>query len=79
MLIGYARVYKYDDQNTAAQLRALKENGCDRIVKKRPPVGVGIGMKSAADLARMFKVHSATVSRLIAQSAVVGHATDSKH
>ena len=67
LLIGYACVSKYDDQNTAAQLRALKENGCDRIFKKSPPVGIGIGMKSAADLAQMFKVHPATVSRLIAQ------------
>ena len=31
MLIGYARVSKSDDQDPAAQIRALKEVGCDRI------------------------------------------------
>ena len=34
MLIGYARVSKGDDQSTAAQKRALKEAGCDRLFEE---------------------------------------------
>jgi DNA invertase Pin-like site-specific DNA recombinase len=34
MLIGYARVSKSDDQDPAAQVRALKEIGCGRIFKE---------------------------------------------
>ena len=30
---------------------------------------IGSGQKSAADVARLFKVHPATVSRLVAQMA----------
>jgi len=31
MQIGYARVSKQHDQDTAAQLRALKESGVERV------------------------------------------------
>ena len=34
MLLGYARVSKSDEQDPAAQVRALKEAGCDRIFKE---------------------------------------------
>lgn len=34
MLIGYARVSKSDDQDTAAQILALKEAGCERIFEE---------------------------------------------
>ena len=34
MLIGYARVSKGDDQSTAAQNRALKAAGCDRLFEE---------------------------------------------
>lgn len=34
MLIGYARVSKGDDQSTAAQKRALKDAGCDRLFEE---------------------------------------------
>jgi DNA invertase Pin-like site-specific DNA recombinase len=34
MLIGYARVSKSDDQDTTAQIRALRENGIDRIFEE---------------------------------------------
>lgn len=34
MIIGYARVSKSDDQDPAAQVRALKEVGCDRIFQE---------------------------------------------
>jgi DNA invertase Pin-like site-specific DNA recombinase len=34
MLIGYARVSKGDDQSTAAQKRALKAAGCDRVFEE---------------------------------------------
>jgi hypothetical protein len=41
MLIGYARVSK-DDQETAAQVNALKAVGCERIFVRRPPADAGI-------------------------------------
>jgi hypothetical protein len=31
MLLGYARVSKADDQDTAAQVSALKAAGCTRV------------------------------------------------
>jgi DNA invertase Pin-like site-specific DNA recombinase len=34
MLIGYARVSKVDDQDTAAQVKALKAAGCKRIFEE---------------------------------------------
>ena len=34
MLIGYARVSKADDQDTAAQVKALKAAGCKRIFEE---------------------------------------------
>lgn len=34
MLIGYARVSKGDDQSTSAQLRALKDAGCERLFEE---------------------------------------------
>jgi DNA invertase Pin-like site-specific DNA recombinase len=34
MLIGYARVSKGDDQSPAAQKRALKDAGCDRLFEE---------------------------------------------
>lgn len=34
MLIGYARVSKGDDQSTAAQKRALKDAGCERLFEE---------------------------------------------
>ena len=34
MLIGYARVSKGDDQSSAAQKRALKGAGCDRLFEE---------------------------------------------
>ena len=34
MLIGYARVSKGDDQSTAAQTRALRDAGCERLFEE---------------------------------------------
>ena len=34
MLIGYARVSKIDQQDTRAQVKALKEAGCTRIFEE---------------------------------------------
>jgi DNA invertase Pin-like site-specific DNA recombinase len=34
MLLGYARVSKSDDQNTALQIRALKEAGCKKLFEE---------------------------------------------
>src|SRR3979411_1296308 len=34
MLVGYARVSKIDQQDTRAQVRALKEAGCKRIFEE---------------------------------------------
>ena len=40
MLIGYARVSKVDQQDTRAQVKALKEAGCKRIFEESAS-GVG--------------------------------------
>src|SRR6516225_5657667 len=34
MLLGYARVFKSDAQETAPQLRALKEAGCKKVFEE---------------------------------------------
>jgi len=34
ILIGYARVSKLDQQDTRAQIKALKEAGCKRIFQE---------------------------------------------
>ena len=34
MLLGYARISKSDDQETAPQLRALKEAGCEKVFEE---------------------------------------------
>ena len=41
MLIGYARVSK-DDQETAAQVAALKAVGCERIYREKASADAGI-------------------------------------
>ena len=35
MLVGYARVSKADDQDTAAQVKALRKAGCKRIFEEK--------------------------------------------
>jgi DNA invertase Pin-like site-specific DNA recombinase len=39
MLIGYARVSKFDQQDTRAQVKALKEAGCKRIFEENASGG----------------------------------------
>ena len=39
MLLGYARVSKADDQDTAAQVGALKAAGCARVFEERASGG----------------------------------------
>jgi resolvase-like protein len=39
MLLGYARVWKADDQDTAAQVTALKEAGCTRVYEEKASGG----------------------------------------
>src|SRR6516165_9013821 len=39
MLIGYARVSKLDQQDTRAQVKALKEAGCKRIYQENASGG----------------------------------------
>src|ERR1700751_5248842 len=39
MLIGYARVSKIDQQDTRAQVKALKEAGCKRIFEENASGG----------------------------------------
>src|SRR5438270_4893 len=47
MLIGYARV-STDDQDTAAQVRALKAAECEKIYRGRHPVAAGTGRNSTS-------------------------------
>ena len=39
MLVGYARVSRADDQDTLAQVQALKAAGCDRIYEEKASGG----------------------------------------
>ena len=39
MLVGYARVSKADDQDTAAQVKALRKAGCKRIFEEKASGG----------------------------------------
>ena len=39
MLVGYARVSKADDQDTAAQVKALRQAGCKRIFEEKASGG----------------------------------------
>ncbi len=39
LLVGYARVSKADDQNTAAQVKALRQVGCKRIFEEKASGG----------------------------------------
>ena len=39
MLFGYARISKADDQDTAAQVDALKTAGCRRVFEEKAPGG----------------------------------------
>src|ERR1044071_2451817 len=39
MLLGYARVSKADDQDTAAQVSALKAAGCARVYEEKASGG----------------------------------------
>ena len=39
LLLGYARVSKADDQDTAAQVKALHQAGCKRIFEERASGG----------------------------------------
>jgi DNA invertase Pin-like site-specific DNA recombinase len=49
MLIGYARVSK-DDQDTGAQVAALKGAGCERIFREKASADDGIGQNSTGCL-----------------------------
>src|ERR1700730_6742928 len=39
LLIGYARISKADDQDTAAQVKALRQAGCKRIFAEKASGG----------------------------------------
>jgi Resolvase, N terminal domain len=39
MLVGYARVSKADHQDTAAQVKALRKAGCERIFEEKASGG----------------------------------------
>jgi DNA invertase Pin-like site-specific DNA recombinase len=41
LLLGYARVSKADDQDTAAQVKALRQAGCKRIFEEKASGGTG--------------------------------------
>jgi hypothetical protein len=42
MLLGYARVSKADDQDTAAQVSALKAAGCTRVYEEKGLMVAGL-------------------------------------
>jgi len=43
MLVGYARVSKADDQDTAAQVKACARPAASESSRRRPPVAAGTG------------------------------------
>jgi DNA invertase Pin-like site-specific DNA recombinase len=43
LLVGYARVSKAHDQDTAAQVKALHQAGCQRIFEAKASVAAGTG------------------------------------
>jgi hypothetical protein len=51
MLLGYARVSRSDDQETAPQIRALKEAGCKKVFEETASGGK-VGSTRAASAAR---------------------------
>jgi DNA invertase Pin-like site-specific DNA recombinase len=64
MIIGYARVSKSDDQDPAAQVRVLKEVGCDRIFQEtasggrwdRPELHRALDQLRAGDVLVVWKL-----------------------
>jgi DNA invertase Pin-like site-specific DNA recombinase len=67
MLLGYARVSKSEDQQTAPQIRALKPK-ITAEQRKEIVDAVSSGRKTAAQMARLFKIHRGTISRFISKS-----------
>jgi len=70
-LLGYARVSRGDVQNTRLQVRALKSAGekyLDAHQRKEAIEMVFSGRKTAAGVARLFKVHPSTIGRIIARN-----------
>ena len=86
MLMGYARISKAADRDTAPQRRALNEAGVSGYLKKRHLAvdrivpnytaclinsvkGIHLLSVNSTDyeVARLFNVHRATVSRIFAQ------------
>ena len=70
-------------ERTRASLREARENG--RVPGRKPRItaeqrreiveAVSSGRKSAAEIARLFKIHRATVSRFLSQGRVAGKPT----
>jgi len=70
-------------ERTRAGLREARENG--RVPGRKPRItaeqrreiveAVSSGRKSAAEIARLFKIHRATVSRFLSQGRVAGKPT----
>ena len=53
MRFGYARVSKAEEQDPAAQVRALREAGCERVFEERAArLGLGIGAHPVEALER---------------------------
>ncbi|MBU1212314.1 MAG: recombinase family protein [Alphaproteobacteria bacterium] len=70
MLIGYARVSKKDDQDTVAQIRALKDAGCEEVFEEtasggrwdRPELHKMIGQLRKGDVVVVWKLDRLTRS-----------------
>ncbi|HYI96898.1 MAG TPA: recombinase family protein [Bryobacteraceae bacterium] len=60
MQVGYARV-STADQDTAVQVAALKTAGCERIIVRKRPAGIGTGrnfIESSINFAKVMCLSS---------------------
>jgi DNA invertase Pin-like site-specific DNA recombinase len=82
LFVGYARVSKADDQDTVAQVKALRHVGCKRIFAERasggqwdrPQLHKALEQLREGDvlvvwkLDRLFGLHRSNITRLLARA-----------